>query len=85
MAGDQPIMLHQMSIAKLFGHSGHRNISNWIKALKTLEMLQPAEAAIRGLSAARYFYVDQLMPPHPTTSATPPGETKSREALGFDV
>jgi hypothetical protein len=56
MAGDQPIMLHQMSIAKLFGYSHHRNISNWIKALKTLDVLKPVEPWSRG-KAARYFYV----------------------------
>jgi len=58
MASDQPIMLHQMSIAKLFGHSDHKNISNWIKALKTLGVLQPAEAAIPRVKAARYFYLE---------------------------
>jgi hypothetical protein len=58
MAGDQPIMLHQMSIAKLFGHSDHKNISNWIKALKTLGVLQPAEAAIPKAKAARYYYLE---------------------------
>jgi hypothetical protein len=57
MAGNQPIMLHQVSIAKLFGHSSHRNISNWIRALITLEVLKLAEAAIRGERAGRYFYV----------------------------
>ena len=56
MAGDQPIMLHQMSVAKLFGYSHHRNISNWIKALKTLDVLKPVEPWSRG-KAARYFYV----------------------------
>jgi hypothetical protein len=54
--GDQPIMLHQMSIAKLFGYSQHRNISNWIKALKTLGVLKPVEPWSCG-KAARYFYV----------------------------
>jgi hypothetical protein len=57
MAGDQPIMLHQLSIAKLFGYSHHRNISNWIKALKTLDMLKLALAWSRG-KAARYFYLE---------------------------
>jgi hypothetical protein len=57
MAGDQPIMLCQMSIAKLFGHSSHRTISDWIRALKTLDVLKPAEAAIRMVRAGRYFYV----------------------------
>ena len=56
MGGDQPIMLHQMSIAKLFGFSHHRNISNWIKALKTLDVLKPWEPWSRG-KTARYFYV----------------------------
>jgi hypothetical protein len=57
MAGDQPIMLHQMSIAKLFGFSHHRNISNWIKALKTLDVLKSAEPWSRG-KTARYFYLE---------------------------
>src|SRR5262249_22133435 len=57
MAGDQPIMLHQMSIAKLFVHSNHRNISNWIKALITLGILELAKGWKYG-KAARYFYVE---------------------------
>jgi hypothetical protein len=57
MAGDQPIMLHQMSIAKLFGHSDHKNISNWIKALKTADILKAADGWKYG-RAARYFYVE---------------------------
>jgi len=56
IGGDQPIMLHQMSIAKLFGFSHHRNISNWIKALKTLDLLKPGDPWSRG-KTARYFYV----------------------------
>jgi hypothetical protein len=56
MAGDQPIMLHQMSIAKLFGYSHHRNISNWIRALKTLDVLKAGDPWSRG-KTARYFYV----------------------------
>jgi hypothetical protein len=58
MAVDQPIMLCQMSVAKLFGHSSHRTVSNWIRALKTLRVLEPAEAAIPMARAARYFYVE---------------------------
>jgi hypothetical protein len=58
MAGDEPIMLCQMRVAKLFGHSSHRTISNWIRALKTLEVLKLAEAAIPNARAARYFYVE---------------------------
>jgi hypothetical protein len=58
MAGDQPIMLHQLSVAKLLGHSDHKNISNWIRALKTLDVLKLAEAAIPNARAARYFYVE---------------------------
>jgi len=56
MMGDLPIMLHQASIAKLFDHSDHRNISNWIKALKTLEVLRVAKRWSLGKSQ-RYFYV----------------------------
>ena len=56
MAGNQPIMLHQASVAKLLGHSDHRNISNWVKALKTLDVLRVAEAWRQG-KATRYFYV----------------------------
>jgi hypothetical protein len=55
MMGDQPIMLHQASIAKLFGHSDHRNISNWIKALKTLGVLKVNKRWTFGKSQ-RYFY-----------------------------
>jgi hypothetical protein len=55
MAGEQPIMLCQKSIAQLFGHSSHRNISNWIKAFKTLNLLRVAEPWRRG-RATRYFY-----------------------------
>jgi len=58
MAGDQPFMLHQASMAKLFGHPSHRNISNWIRALKTVEVLKSAEAPIPKARAARYFYVE---------------------------
>jgi hypothetical protein len=56
-AKDQPMMLHQVSIAILFGHPDHKNISNWIRALKTLGVLVPAEAAIPRQRAARYFYL----------------------------
>jgi hypothetical protein len=58
MAGDHPIMLCQSSVAKLFGHSSHRNISNWIRALMTLSLLKSAETAIPNARAARYFYVE---------------------------
>ena len=56
MAGDRPFMLCQTSVAKLFGHSSHRTISNWIKVLKILDMLKVAESWSWG-KAARYFYV----------------------------
>jgi hypothetical protein len=56
LAGDQPIMLCQMSVAKLFGHSSHRNVSNWIRALKILNVLRVA-APWGWRKAARYFYV----------------------------
>jgi hypothetical protein len=58
MAGNQPFMLCQMSVAKLFRHSSHRNISNWIRALKTLGVLKPADDAVPNVRAARYFYVE---------------------------
>jgi hypothetical protein len=58
MAGDQPFMLCQTSVAKLFGHSSHRTISNWIRALKTLEVLKLAEAAIQNCRAARYYFIE---------------------------
>jgi hypothetical protein len=58
MAGDQPFMLHQLTVAKLFGHSSHRNISNWIRALKTLGVLKLAEAAnFSEARTARYLYL----------------------------
>jgi len=56
MAGNQPFMLCQMRVAKLFGHSSHRTISNWIKALKTLGILRVAEPWKQG-RATRYFYI----------------------------
>ena len=60
--GGQPIMLDQMSIAKLFGHSHHRNVSNWIRALKTVGVLYPATPARKRTATckgrtARYFYM----------------------------
>jgi hypothetical protein len=58
MTGGQPFMLCQASVAKLFGHSSHRTISNWIAALKTLEVLKLAEAATPNARAARYFYIE---------------------------
>jgi hypothetical protein len=58
MAGDQPLMLCQTSVAKLFGLSSHRTISNWIRALKTLGVLKLAEAAIPNARAARYSYIE---------------------------
>jgi hypothetical protein len=58
MAGDPPFMLCQSSVAKLFGDSSHRNISNWIRALKTLGILKLAENAIPNARAARYFYLE---------------------------
>ena len=57
MAGDQPFMLCQMSVARLFNHSHHRNISNWIRALKTLSLLTVAQQWKLGRST-RYFCSD---------------------------
>lgn len=59
MVGDQPFMLCQSNVAKLFGHANHRNISNWVLALKTLGVLKLAEAAIPNAKAARYFYIER--------------------------
>ena len=58
IAGDQPFMLCQGAVAKLFGHSSHRNICNWIRALITLEILKRAEPAIPRARAARYVYLE---------------------------
>ena len=58
IAGDQPFMLCQGVVAKLFGHSSHRNICNWIRALITLEILKRAEPAIPRARAARYVYLE---------------------------
>lgn len=60
MFGDHPIMLHQASIAKLFPHVSQQTISNWIRALKTLEVLKPAEAPIPKVRAARYYFIDDV-------------------------
>jgi hypothetical protein len=57
MARDHPIMLHQESIAKLFGHSHWRTIGNWIKALKTLGLLKLTDPAVARKKTARYFYI----------------------------
>jgi len=56
MGGGQTIMLHQVSLARLFGCSW-RTIGNWIKALKTIGVLKLAEPARRNARAARYFYL----------------------------
>jgi len=57
MMGEQPIMLHQKSVGRLFGQSGHRNISNWIKAFRKLGVLRVAERWSFG-KAQRYFYIE---------------------------
>jgi hypothetical protein len=56
MFGDQPIMLCQTSIAKLF-HTQQQTISNWIKALRALGVLILAEAAVPNARAARYYFI----------------------------
>jgi len=58
MFGDQPIMLHQVSIAKLFTHVSQQTISNWIFALRTLGVLRPAEPPIARVRAARYHFIE---------------------------
>jgi len=60
MFGEQPIMLHQASIAKLFQNVSQQTISNWIRALKTLEVLKPAEAPIPKVRATRYYFIDDV-------------------------
>jgi hypothetical protein len=57
MFGDQPIMMHQVSIAKLFDVS-QQTISTWIKALKTLRVLRLAEPPIPNARAARYYFIE---------------------------
>jgi hypothetical protein len=57
MAGHQPFMLHQTSVARLFTQS-QRTISNWIRALKTVGLLKLAEAAIPNARAARYYFIE---------------------------
>ena len=57
MAGDQPIMLCQTQIAKLFTVA-QQTISEWIRALKTLRVLRLAEPAIKNHRAARYYFIE---------------------------
>jgi hypothetical protein len=57
LCGDQPIMLCQTSVAKLF-HVKQQTISIWIHALKTLEVLRLAEPAIKNSKAARYHFIE---------------------------
>jgi len=57
MFHDQPIMLCQTSIAKLFKVS-QQTISEWIRALRTLDVLRLAEPAVRNARAARYYFIE---------------------------
>jgi hypothetical protein len=57
MFGNRPIMLHHVSIAKLFDVS-QQTISTWIHALKTLQVLKLAEPAIPNCRAARYYFIE---------------------------
>ena len=57
MFGDQPIMLCQTAIAELFKVS-QPTISEWIRALRTLEVLKLAEPAIPNCRAARYYFIE---------------------------
>lgn len=57
MAGDQPIMLCQTHVAKLFTVT-QQTISEWIRALKTLRVLRLAEAPIPRARAARYYFIE---------------------------
>jgi hypothetical protein len=56
MAGDQPFMLWQTQIAKLFPVS-QQTISDWIGALRTLSVLRLAEPAVKNVRAARYYFI----------------------------
>jgi hypothetical protein len=58
MYGDQPIMLCQTPIAKLFPVS-QQTISIWIGALKGLGVLRLAEPAIKNARAARYYFIEE--------------------------
>jgi hypothetical protein len=57
MFRDQPIMLCQTSIAKLLRVS-QQTISEWIRALRTLDVLRLAEPAVRNARAARYYFIE---------------------------
>jgi hypothetical protein len=57
MFGDQPIMLCQTSIARLFKVT-QQTISDWIRALRTLDVLKLAEPAIKNARAARYYFIE---------------------------
>jgi hypothetical protein len=57
MFGDQPIMLCQTAIAELFQVS-QPTVSEWIRALRTLEVLKLAEPAIPNCRAARYYFIE---------------------------
>jgi hypothetical protein len=57
MTGDQPIMLCQTQIAKLFTVA-QQTISEWIRALKTLQVLRLAEPAVKKARAARYYFIE---------------------------
>jgi len=55
MSKGQAIMLAQGAIAKLFGCDA-RTISNWIMALRTLDVLKLEKKGFKGKSASTYFY-----------------------------
>jgi hypothetical protein len=57
MTGDQPIMLCQTQIAKLFTVA-QQTISEWIRTLKTLQVLRLAEPAVKKARAARYYFIE---------------------------
>jgi hypothetical protein len=83
MAGDQPFMLHQISIGKLLGCSW-RTVGNRIKALKSVRVLKLAEPAIKGVRAARYFYAAAdaaLGPASASEQATTPTGTCAKAGL----
>jgi hypothetical protein len=57
LARDQPIMLCQTQIAKLFTVA-QQTVSEWIRALRTLDVLRLAEPAVKNVRAARYFFIE---------------------------
>ncbi len=80
-AGDQPILLHQVSIAKLFADVSQQTICNWIHTPKTLEILRLAAPALTGLNGSRVDTRFKLSKYCPYTERTV--ENCGSPSLGF--